>query len=145
MVHLLDTLRTNNPHLYWSNNYLIERCYKLIKQDNMYLKPSRSSQGRIQDFKLGGGAYLKKLRRAEGGAKIVGVFRVKNHDYTPKNHIFSNFRGGARAGCAPPSWIRPCVFIRVNKTAFVRGLPNHLRHILVSVSFILFALHELLC
>ena len=27
----------------------------------------------------GGGAHLKKLRRAEGGAKIVGVFRVKNH------------------------------------------------------------------
>jgi hypothetical protein len=25
---------------------------------------------------------------------------VKNHDFTPKNHIFSNFRG-ARAGCAP--------------------------------------------
>jgi hypothetical protein len=64
------------------------------------------------------------LRRAEGGAKIFGVFRVKNHDFTPKNHIFpilgeareifgvfhvknhdftpkknhifSNFRGGAR-------------------------------------------------
>ena len=71
-------------------------------------------QGRIQDFKLGG-AYLKKLRRAEGGtkffevfrvkitilrqkilffslaeegAKIFGVFRVKNHDFTPKNHFF---------------------------------------------------------
>jgi hypothetical protein len=44
-------------------------------------------QGRIQDFKLGGGD-LKKLRRAEGGAKIFGVFRVKNHDFTPKNHIF---------------------------------------------------------
>ena len=41
------------------------------------------------------GAHIKKLRRAEGGAKIVGVFRVKNHDFTPKNHIFSNFRGGA--------------------------------------------------
>ena len=79
-------------------------------------------QGRIQDFNL------KKLRRAEGGSKIFGVFRVKNHDFTPKNHIFSiaeggakifevfrvknhdftpknhifsNFRG-ARAGCAPP-------------------------------------------
>jgi hypothetical protein len=39
---------------------------------------------------------------AEGGAKIFGVFRVKNHDFTPKNHIFSNFRGGARAGCALP-------------------------------------------
>ena len=61
-------------------------------------------QGRIQDFKLGGGTHLKKLRQAEGGAKIVGVFRVKNHDFTPNNHIFSNFR----EGCAP--WIRPCVW-----------------------------------
>ena len=47
-------------------------------------------QGRIQDFKLGGGAHLKKLRRAEGGAKNFGVFRMKNYDFTPKNHIFSN-------------------------------------------------------
>ena len=53
-------------------------------------------QGRIQDFKLGGAAHLKKSRRAEGGAKIVGVFRVKNHDFTQKNHFFSNIRGGAR-------------------------------------------------
>ena len=43
------------------------------------------------------GAHLKKLHRAEGGAKIVGVFRVKNHDFTQKNHIFSNFRGAPRA------------------------------------------------
>ena len=35
------------------------------------------------------------MPRAEGGAKIFGVFRVKNHDFTPKNHIFSDFRGGA--------------------------------------------------
>jgi hypothetical protein len=48
-------------------------------------------QGRIQDFKLGG-AHLKKLRRAKGGAKFFWVFRVKNHDFTQKNHIFSNFR-----------------------------------------------------
>ena len=41
----------------------------------------------------GGGAHLKKLRRAEGGAKILGVFRVKNHDFTPKNHISSNCGG----------------------------------------------------
>ena len=26
-------------------------------------------------------------------AKIVGVFRVKNQDFTPKNHIFSNCGG----------------------------------------------------
>ena len=44
-------------------------------------------QGRIQDFKLGG-VHLKKLRRAEGGAKFFEVFRVKNHDFTPKNTIF---------------------------------------------------------
>jgi hypothetical protein len=61
-------------------------------------------QGRIQDFKLGE-AQLKKLRRAEGSAKIFGVFRVKNHDFTPKIHIFSNFKGGA-PGAHPP-WIRP--------------------------------------
>ena len=44
----------------------------------------------------GGGAQLKKLRRADRGAKIFGVFRVKNHDFTPKNHIFT-------------PWIRPCI------------------------------------
>ena len=47
------------------------------------------SRGRIQDFKLGGGgggggSHLKKMRRAEGGTKIFLVFRVKNHDFTPK-------------------------------------------------------------
>ena len=43
----------------------------------------------------------------EGGANIFGGFRVKNHDFTQKNHIFSNFRGGA-------PWIRPwvlCLYI----------------------------------
>jgi hypothetical protein len=91
----------------------------------------RRAAGADPGFQVRGGA-LKKLHRAEGGAKIFGVFRVKNHDFTPKkhifsncggrreifgvfrvknhdftpkNHIFSNFRG-ARAGCAP-LWIRP--------------------------------------
>ena len=41
----------------------------------------------------GGGAQLKKLRRAEGGMNIFGVFRVKNHDFMPKNYIFSNCGG----------------------------------------------------
>jgi hypothetical protein len=54
-------------------------------------------------FQVRGGAHLKKLRRAEGGANIFGVFRVKNHDFTPqKNHIFSNFRGDARRVRPPP-------------------------------------------
>ena len=43
-----------------------------------YLLIYDRTQGRIQDFELGG-AHLKKLPRAEGGAKIFGVFRVKNH------------------------------------------------------------------
>ena len=53
-------------------------------------------------FQVRRGAYLKKLRRAEGGANIFGVFRVKYHDFTPKNHIFSNFKGGALRVCPPP-------------------------------------------
>ena len=48
------------------------------------------------------GVHLKKLRRVEGGANIFGVFRVKNHDFTPKNLIFSNVRGGARQVARPP-------------------------------------------
>ena len=47
--------------------------------------------------------YAKKIRffpNAEGSAKIFGVFRVKNYDFTPKTHIFSNFRGGAH-------WVHP--------------------------------------
>ena len=58
---------------------------------------SLSTPGADQDFKLGG-AHLKKLRRAEGGAKIFGVFRVKNHDFTPKNHIFPILGGGGGGG-----------------------------------------------
>jgi hypothetical protein len=48
-------------------------------------------QGRIQDFKLGGGVHYKKMRRAQGGANIFGVFRVKNHDLTPKKSYFFQF------------------------------------------------------
>ena len=44
------------------------------------------------------GADIKKLRGAERGAKIFGVFRVKNHDFTQKNNIFSILWG---AGCTP--------------------------------------------
>ena len=33
-------------------------------------------------FQVRGRAHLKKLRRAEGGAKMFGVFRVKIHDFT---------------------------------------------------------------
>ena len=44
-------------------------------------------------FQVRGVVHLKKLRWAEEGVKIFGVYRVKNHDFTPKNHIFSNCGG----------------------------------------------------
>jgi hypothetical protein len=72
---------SNITHDFWLWAHKIVLCFSV----------SLTIQGRMQDFKLGG-AHLKKLRRAGGGAKISGVFRVKNHDFTPKNHIFSNFR-----------------------------------------------------
>ena len=65
----------------------------------------RSISGADPGFQVrgrgGGGGTKKKLRRAEGGAKTFGVFRVKNH-------IFSNFfwgggGGGARRVRSPES------------------------------------------
>ena len=52
-----------------------------------------SASGAETGFQVRGGANLKKLRRAEGGAKMFGVFRVKNHDLTPKKSYFSNCGG----------------------------------------------------
>jgi hypothetical protein len=45
---------------------------KKVFIDNAFVT-EQLNQGRIQDFKLGG-AQLKKLRRAEGGAKFLGYF-----------------------------------------------------------------------
>ena len=74
------------------------KTYSLKNNNNNVTK-----QGRIQDFKLGGGGgALKKIAPSGGRREIFGVFRVKNHDFTPKNLMCSYFRGGARAGCAPP-------------------------------------------
>ena len=80
------------------------------------------TQGQIQNFKLGGaerrqaqnllGYFVWKITIlcqkiiffpiAEGGRKFVEVFHLKNHDFTPTNHIFSNFRGPLHLD--PPLW-----------------------------------------
>jgi hypothetical protein len=53
-------------------------------------------QGRIQDFKLGG-THLKKLRRAEGGAKLFGgISYEKSRYYAKKSYIFFQLRREAR-------------------------------------------------
>ena len=58
------------------------------------------------------------MRRAEGGSNIFGVFRVKNHDFTPKNPIFSNLfflgGGGACAGSAPGQYCLLIVYIFID-------------------------------
>jgi hypothetical protein len=78
----------------------------LFHIDNMVSRFDAHCAGADPGFQARG-AHLKKLRRAEGGAKIFGVFRVKNHDFTPKNHIFSNFRGRT----APPPESAPAVIL----------------------------------
>jgi hypothetical protein len=67
--------------------------------------------------------------QVRGGAlkNYLGVFRVKNHDFTQKNHIFSNLGG------APPPWIRPCILLVF---AVLCGNLN-IQHILCCV-FVLF-------
>jgi hypothetical protein len=67
-----------------------------------FAEPQQYNTGADPGFQVRGGA-LKKIAPSGGRRKFVWVFRVKNHEFTPKNHIFSNFRGGA-----PPPWIRPC-------------------------------------
>ena len=55
-------------------------------------------QGRIQDFKLGGGA-LKLIGASEARFEnFGGISCEKSRFYAKKNHIFSNFKGGV-----PPS------------------------------------------
>ena len=43
-----------------------------------------------------GEAHFKKLRRVQGGAKMFGEFRVKNHDFTTKIIFFPIAEGGAK-------------------------------------------------
>ena len=61
------------------------------------------NRGGSRIYSKGGGAHLKKLRRAEGGANMFGVFRVKNHEFTPKKIIFFPILGeGGRERRPPP-------------------------------------------
>ena len=78
---------------------MINRCQNILfKKERTNICSSTfcryTGQGRIQDFKLGGGAF-KKIAPSGGKREKFGVFRVKNHDFTPKIHIFANFKGGA--------------------------------------------------
>jgi hypothetical protein len=78
----------------------------LVSENNHLTFRRWGATGTDPGFQVrGGGAHLKKLRRAEGGGKIFGVFHVKNHDFTPKNQFFSNFRGGGRPPDPPLRYV----------------------------------------
>ena len=87
----------------YSNRRRYIPCVSKNQLKDETLLKKKSLTGADPGFQVRRGVLIKKRksRRAEGGAKIVGVFRVKNHDFMRKNHIFSNFRGGG--------WIRPCI------------------------------------
>jgi hypothetical protein len=54
--------------------------------------PTLTVQGRIQDLMLGGGE-LTKIAPSGGRRENFGVFRVKNHDFTPtKSYFFQLWR-----------------------------------------------------
>ena len=105
VYNVQDSVLCNNvAHPVICEGLLLGTCGEHVYDKKF--RHNHTTQGRIQDFKLGWGAHLNKLSRAEEGTKNIGVFRVKNHDFTPKNNIFSNFRGGGELRVRP--WIRPC-------------------------------------
>jgi hypothetical protein len=138
-----------------NDNFISPYICELCNNNLCYLNTTYgfSKQGRIQDFKLGGGA-LKKIASSGGrrenfwcisceksrfyakksyffqlrreARKLLGYFVWKIAILRKKNYIFSNFRG-ARAG-APPSGSAPAIcYIILNTCKFVR------RHIFVTV------------
>ena len=66
-----------------------------------FAEPQQYNIGADPGFQVRGGA-LKKIAPSGGRRKFFWVFRVKNHEFTPKNHIFSNFRGGCAPTLDPP-------------------------------------------
>ena len=60
---------------------------------------------------------------------MVGVFRVKNHDFTPKNHIFFNLRERGARRVRPLGKDEPnIVFKRKSYRASQHGTQNLKTH-----------------
>jgi hypothetical protein len=69
----------------WYDFKVSSEFYCILYESVMFFNTKDPSfTGADPGFQVRVGAHLKKLRRAEGGAKIFGVFRVKNHDFMPK-------------------------------------------------------------
>ena len=77
--------------------YEVQACIVILHIYNTLNRPCICKDtlhtGADPGFQVRGGTLKKKLHRAEEGANILGVFRVKNCYLTPKNHSFYNYRG----------------------------------------------------
>ena len=69
-----------------------------------------SYTGADPGFQVRGGGALKIIAPSESMRENFGVFRVKNHDFTQKNHISSNFMGRAPGAPSPPPLDPPLVY-----------------------------------
>ena len=78
----------------------------VLQYNNQHDATLFAEQGRIQDFKLGGGA-LKKIASSGGRRENFGGISCEKSRFYEKKIIFFPILGEARAGCASP-WIRPC-------------------------------------
>jgi hypothetical protein len=83
-------------------------------------------------FQVRGAGVLKKIAPSRGRHEIFGVFRVKNHDFTPKNHIFFNCRGRREnfwgISCEKSRFYAKkkshLLFFHVNYLWFIRNTPK---------------------
>ena len=68
-------------------------------------------QGRIQDFKLGGGAHFKKIAPNGGRRENFGGISCEKSPFYAKKIISFPILGGSAPGAPPPPppphWIRP--------------------------------------
>jgi hypothetical protein len=70
-----------------------------IRNDFVHLKTlAKHNQGRIQDFKLGGGSALKKIAPSRGRRENFWGISCEKSQFYAKKSYFSNFRvgGGGR-------------------------------------------------
>ena len=89
--------------IFFSNHFLNVIRYGCFTQLSFSI--AYVTQGRIQDFKLGGRAHLKKLRSGGRRENSWGISCEKSRFYA-KKIIFFPILGGRGPG-APPR-IRPC-------------------------------------
>ena len=91
----------NTPYHIWKTGHIIKGTFRTFLV--IFCRPlnevislgQKCNSGADPGFQVRGGSHLKKLRRAKRGAKIFGVFRVKNHDFTPKKITFFQILEGA--------------------------------------------------